>query len=635
MIPLNDSMFKDLVENITDYAIFLLDVHGIICSWNKGALKFKQYTAEEIVGRHFSVFYTPEDLEAEKPRKELEIAKERGRCEDEYWRVRKDGTRFWANVVITSIYDSKGVHIGYGKVTKDLTEKIQEEGSLRTYKLFIENVQDYAILLLDLQGLIISWNEGAKRIKQYMESEVIGKHFSMFFTEKDIEAGKPAKELMMAKTHGRTEDECWRVRKNGEKFWANVVVTAIHDKYGAHIGYGKVTKDLTQAKRTQALEESSKMKSEFLANMSHEIRTPMNGLISAATLLSETTLNLDQNDLIRIITQSSSSLLRVVNDILEFSKMERNTVQLFEETFELEMEIETILRKYRLVAPDLIVSLHLGVDVPRFVVGDPLRVRQIINNLVDNAVKFTSKGSVNVYVDCVRNPHPSDADFNLDIVLQFLVKDTGIGIAEEDLPRLFQPFSQLESSNHKRFQGTGLGLSICKYLAELMGGGITAESAEGKGSTFSFTVHVKRSLVVKDVQDKNVLVSQFPSARVLVVEDNSINRQVAIKILNKLGYKNIIIAEDGVDALQKFSQQNIDIILMDIQMPKMDGLEATCQIRRVNKIIPIIAMTANSMREDREICLRRGMTDYISKPIDFTILANIMNTSLKKTATRL
>ncbi|MEV4151151.1 PAS domain S-box protein [Amycolatopsis sp. NPDC049691] len=259
-----EDRFRLLVRSVQDYAIFLLDPEGRIASWNLGAERIKGWTAEEIIGRHFSVFYPPEEVAAGKPAWELEVATAEGRLEDEGWRVRKDGTRFWANVVITALFDEHHRLEGFGKVTRDMTERRTAEEALREseerFRLLVQNVQDYGIFMLDPGGHISSWNAGAERIKGWTAEEVIGRHFSVFYPPEEVAAGKPARELEVAARDGRLEDEGWRVRKDGTRFWANVVITALFDEHRRLQGFGKVTRDMTERRNAeQALRERRRL----------------------------------------------------------------------------------------------------------------------------------------------------------------------------------------------------------------------------------------------------------------------------------------------------------------------------------------------------------------------------------------
>ncbi|QQQ80109.1 PAS domain S-box protein [Saccharothrix sp. 6-C] len=253
--PPAEDAYRLLVESVVDYAIFMLDPTGRVISWNAGAERIKGYSAQDIIGRHFSLFYPPDDLAARKPWHELEVAAEVGRFEDEGWRLRKDGSRFWANVVITPLFEKSGRLRGFAKVTRDVTERMRAEEALRAseerFRLLVQGVLDYAIFMLDPTGRVISWNAGAERIKGYSAREIVGEHFSLFYPPEDLVARKPWRELEVAVDVGRFEDEGWRLRKDGTRFWANVVITALTDETGRLRGFAKVTRDMTERRRVE------------------------------------------------------------------------------------------------------------------------------------------------------------------------------------------------------------------------------------------------------------------------------------------------------------------------------------------------------------------------------------------------
>ncbi|KAJ3147714.1 hypothetical protein HDU86_007889 [Geranomyces michiganensis] len=597
----------------------------------------------------------------------------------------------------------------------DRTEHILREKSwerkmrsARMLQLLVNNIWDYAVFLLDTQGRVTTWNPGAQRLKQYEPGEIIGQHFSIFFTEEDIKASKPMQELDKARAEGMAEDEYWRVRKDGSRFWANVVISAVRDDSGELVGYAKVTRDLTERKLAEekviaAYEESAKVKSEFLANMSHELRTPMNGALAAAALLAETPLSDEQRSLVQLITESGTVLLRVVNDVLDFSKMEANQIQILPCPFSAVSVIDEVVRGYeRRMASGVFLYLEISPTppVPPNVFGDPLRFRQILCNLVDNAWKFTEKGSITVSVaytygvsGTIRNeeynqeakepggraermdrPYGSDerhapyrrlppTRLRTSIVnladppphamatkgqdpsqlgmLSLTVSDTGIGISDDLIGRLFQPFSQGDLSSKKRYQGTGLGLSISRKLAVLLGGDLSVQSIPGKGSTFRLELPFppatpqssEDNRSARDVSESRRVVR--PQSKILIAEDNDINQRVIRKILSHLGYENTTVVANGERALLALRKalaegEPFDVVLMDVQMPVMDGLECTAAVRADAALseLPIIAMTANALEGDRRKCLESGMDDYVSKPIDIKKLANALHTWL-------
>ncbi len=507
--------------------------------------------------------------------------------------------------------------------------------SSEVYKLAINAIKDYAIFFIDVNGRVRTWNPGAQAIKLYDASEIIGKHFSIFYTDEDKKANKPEWELETAQKYGRVEDENWRKRKDDTRFWANVVITPVYDHVGKLLGYVKVTRDLTERKMNEenivlAFQESTRLKSEFLANMSHEIRTPMNGLMSSVALLmeeGEEIVSSEQKELLRIIRQSGRSIVKLVNDILDYSKMESDRVYLVYDVFDVQNEMHEVIQNHKaLITGPIELVLEVKGTVPLLVKGDRLRFHQVLTNLVDNAIKFTLEGTVKVTADKVEETDD-------DVVLQFTVQDTGIGMEDEDVRQLFTPFSQLDQFSTKRYGGTGLGLVICKRLIALMKGKIWVESVLGEGSTFHFTISLKKQpAALQQKNEKRALTlgksnvrAMTPDVRILVAEDNVVNQKVAMRVLKRLGYQNITIVQNGSEAVELMQQDRFDLILMDIQMPVMDGIEATHRIRAMGKQIPIIALTANAVKGDAEKYISAGMNDYISKPIDIGLFATLLN----------
>jgi PAS domain S-box-containing protein len=485
-----------LVASIDDYAIFALDPEGYILSWNSGAKRLKGYDADEIIGKHFSIFYPPDQLARGFPTFELREAARVGRFEDEGLRVRKDGSRFWANVVITALRDPSGRLVGFGKVTRDLTERRRAEETLRLseerFRLLVQGVKDYAIFMLDAGGYIATWNAGAERIKGYSDGEIIGKHFSAFYTAEDLESGKPARELEIATDTGVYEEEGWRLRKDGTRFWASVVITALRKPDGTLAGFAKVTRDLTDRKVAQerafeaarqaaASDEANRAKSEFLAAMSHELRTPLNAIGGYTDLLTmgvRGSVTKEQLDDLQRIKRSQQHLLGIINDILNFSRMEAGQITYEYSTVSLSSAIESVGHMIEPQAAAKNVKLTVQSSPPDVVAwADKSKVEQILLNLLSNAVKFTSEGAVTL--DCALHDEQG---------VEITVTDTGVGIPSDQLERIFEPFVQVGPSNTLRHQGTGLGLAISRDLARAMGGDISVSSEIGKGSQFRLTL---------------------------------------------------------------------------------------------------------------------------------------------------
>ena len=457
----------------------------------------KGYAAEEIIGKHFSIFYPPAQIERGFPNFELREAARVGRFEDEGLRVRKDGTRFWANVVITALRGPAGELVGYGKVTRDLTERRRAEETLRLseerFRLLVQGVKDYAIFMLDPRGYISTWNAGAERIKGYTDGEILGKHFSVFYTPEDLEDGKPARELEIATATGVYEEEGWRIRKDGSRFWASVVITALRKPDGSLAGFAKVTRDLTDkraaqeraieaARQAAASDEANRAKSEFLAAMSHELRTPLNAIGGYTDLLSmgvRGPVTQEQLDDLQRIKRSQQHLLGIINDILNFSRMEAGQITYEYSTVPLSSVIESV---GHMIEPQMLtknLELAVGECPPDAVAwADKSKFEQILLNLLSNAVKFTNEGAVTVVCD----RHDEGR-------VGITVNDTGVGIPSDQLERIFEPFVQVgRSLTQGHSQGTGLGLAISRDLARGMGGDIVVSSELGKGSQFRVTL---------------------------------------------------------------------------------------------------------------------------------------------------
>lgn len=487
-----------LIHGVKDYAIFALDPGGVVVTWNMGAERAKGYSAEEIIGKHFSTFYTQEARDRKHPDFELVEAKKNGSYEEEGWRVRKDGSQFWAHVTITAIYDDDGNHIGFAKVTRDLTEKKQaiadnfeQERFIKqqeeAFRHIVNSVKDYAIFMLSPAGYVKTWNAGAQKIKGYTADEIIGKHFSIFYKEEAKAIKHPEFELKEAVKNGSYEEEGWRLRKDGTPFWASVTITAVIEN-GQLMGFVKVTRDLTEKRLfelqlAEARDEAvfaNQMKTKFVANITHEIRTPLGGIIGLSELIADNdALPADARDSGNKIFQASRNLLRLLNDLLDYAKLEAGKVELDETFYSVEDVVKDVigLLEPRATEKSLMVTSSISEDVPKEIFGDCTKVRQILLNLVQNSIKFTQEGGVEIAVEK-----------NVDEVV-FSVTDTGIGISDTIQARLFKPFTQ---GHDPSYGGTGLGLSICQQFVELMGGRIEMVSEQGQGTSVSFSLPLKR-----------------------------------------------------------------------------------------------------------------------------------------------
>jgi PAS domain S-box-containing protein len=488
-----EGLYRVLVESARDYAIFALDAAGHIITWNEGAERIKGYTRDEIVGQHFSVFYPPEDIAAGKPDRELADAIRDGRVEDEGWRIRKDGSAFWADVVITVLRDESGAVAGFAKITRDLTERRNAALALgrseEQLRLLVQSVRDYAIFRLDVNGRVASWNTGAEAIKGYRPDEIIGSHFSAFYTPEDVAAGKPARALGIAAETGIYADEGWRVRRDGTSFWASVVISPLRAADGTVIGYAKVTRDLTErraaqqraisdARRVGEAEAASRMKSEFLTVMSHELRTPINATIGYAQLIDAGiggSVTEQQRDYVARICTSQQHLLRIINDLLDYGRIAAKKITLDVSPVPMQFVVDAVLPMVEPQAATKGIELRCARSPSDVVVrADRIKAEQILLNLLSNAVKFTPAGG--------RISVTTSADGAWGRVA---VRDTGPGIPADKAEAIFEPFVQLGRSLASGHQGTGLGLAISRDLAREMGGDVEVETTPGAGATFT------------------------------------------------------------------------------------------------------------------------------------------------------
>ncbi|WP_207431813.1 PAS domain-containing sensor histidine kinase [Sabulibacter ruber] len=486
----SEERFRLLVEGVTDYAIFMLDPAGNIATWNKGAQNIKGYQASEIIGKYFSKFYSREAIQSGFPEYELKKAREDGRFEDEGWRYRKDGSAFWANVVITAIYNKKKELIGFSKITRDLTEKKKLEQQLfqtneelkeaeEKSRLLIDSVKDYAILMLNPEGYITSWNAGAERIKGYSPKEILGKHFSMFYPREAIEKNFPQYELATALKIGRFEDEGWRIRKDGTAFWANVVISPVFNSEHRLLGFAKVTRDLTERRRneelTQKNQELLRINNDldnFVYTASHDLKSPITNLEGLLTALKEDLGPdcLTHQDILGMMANSITTLRKVITDLSDVTKLQQD------KDSPVVVNLPELLEEVKETLSDKLQASNAQVKV-----GDMefhnLRytrknLRSLLFNLVSNAVK---------YADPQRTPEVVISTFSAptgEYVLS--VADNGLGIPAHQIDKIFAMYKRV----HDHVEGTGIGLYLVKKILENSGDRIEVESEVGKGTVF-------------------------------------------------------------------------------------------------------------------------------------------------------
>ena len=612
-LRLSEERFRMLVEGVRDYAIFLLDNSGHIASWNAGAQRIKRYSADEIIGKHFSIFYPQEARDRNWPEHELEEALRVGRFEDEGWRIRKDGTRFWANVVITPLRDRDGVHRGFSKITRDLTERRAQEEQLRQseerFRLLLEGVEDYAVYLIDPEGRVSSWNAGAARIMGYTADEIIGQSFERFYPPADVAAGMPAAELRAATLNRRAENRGWRVRKDGTRFWADVVVTSLYDDEGRLRGFAKVTRDLSERKRMEDLEEQGRHLTEFLAMLAHELRNPLAPIRNALGILSIVRDLPPQVAWCRdVIERQTAHLARLVDDLLDVSRITRGKLSMHTEA----MDVNGAVQRAVEAARPLIDSRKHSLDVrlapePVMVSGDMTRLIQVVLNLLNNAAKYTpERGRIDLTVG-------ADAR---DAVLT--VSDNGIGIAPELLDHVFDLFAQGERTLARTEGGLGIGLTLARRIVALHGGSINAKSeGAGKGSRFEVRLPLLRANAAGMTSVRPGPEREAGARRsVMVVDDNADAAESMAALLRTAGV-DVQIEHDGHAAVERIAASRPDIVLLDIGLPGLSGYEVARRLREhpEGHALRIYALTGYGQDEDRRRSLEAGFDGHIVKPV--------------------
>jgi PAS domain S-box-containing protein len=590
-------------------------------TWNLGAQRIKGYTPEEIIGRHFSIFYTREALESRWPQHELKVAAAEGRFEDESWRVKKDGSRFWANVVITALRDEAGKLLGFSKITRDLSERRMHEEALRQseerFRLLIEGVTDYALYMLDPEGVITSWNTGAERIKGYGREEIIGRHVSVFYSGEDIKAGRPWEELALARRTGRAEMEGWRLKKGGERFWARTVLTSLYDSDGRMRGFAKVTQDLSERRHIQDLEKAAQNVNEFIAMLAHELRNPLAPIRNAVHIMAQVPPGDPAQQMMRAtIDRQSAHLTRIVDDMLDIARITRGSLSIDHAQLDL---AEVVRHSVETTAPAIEAARHvLELDLPSeplMVWGDAQRLAQVLSNLLNNSARYTPPGgSIAVRARAEEN----------HAVVQ--VRDSGRGIEPDMIERIFDMFVQGRAPLQRIGGGLGVGLALARRLAELHGGTVEARS-EGVNRGSEFTLRLP--LGARDgAAQKPEQPARRPGVarRVLVVDDNVDAASMLDMLLRSLGHETRV-AHEGTAALRVAEEFRPDIVLLDIGMPGIDGYEVARRLRTLAKARPmrIVAVTGWGQEGDRERSREAGFDLHLVKPVDANELSRALN----------
>ncbi|CCF20616.1 Sensor protein [Pseudorhizobium banfieldiae] len=635
MTAIQDERYRLLVDAITDYAIYMLDPEGRISSWNPGAERFKGYREPEVLGHHFSRFYTPEDRARGLPATALHRAQTEGRFENEGWRVRKDGSRFWAHVIIDPIWSPSGSLLGFAKITRDLTERRQAELELKSseqkFQLLVQAVSDYAIYMLDPTGHITNWNSGAQRIKGYSADEIIGSHFSRFYTDEDRASGLPEFGLETARREGRFEKEGTRVRKDGSRFLAHVTIDAIRDETGELLGFAKVTHDITE--KVEAQNALNRAREELFQAQKMEAIGQLTGGIAH-----------DFNNLLMAILGSLEILKKRLPDDPSMMPLLDNAIQGADRGVAL---IQRMLAYSRRQDLDL-----AAVDIPSVVAGmmefvqrsvgaaiqiqtdfeeglpavltDAVQLETALLNLIVNARDATPNGGT-ITIGATRMQAQADlSEPRTPGLLRLSVSDTGEGMDEETLERAATPFFTTKGVG----KGTGLGLSMVQGLVEQSGGKLLIESRKGEGTTISLLLPLAHPTASSqpslEATPRQALPELPASLKILAVDDDALVLMNTTLMLEDLGHQ-VVEAFNGAQALEVLEKgERFDLVLTDHSMPKMTGAELAGRIHERWPSLPVVLATGYAELPSGE----GGKLPKLSKPFSQSQLAEILALAL-------
>ena len=617
-----------LIDSVHDYAIYMLDPNGIVVSWNSGAQRFKGYTASEIIGKPYSLFFTEEDRAEGRPRRALEIARAEGRYETEGWRVRKDGTRFWVNAIIDPIRDEAGSLVGFAKVTRDITERRMAQEALRQseerFRLLVQGVMDYAIFMLDPAGYITNWNTGARRMKGYDADEIVGQHFSRFYSEEDLAAGLPARALGVAKQEGRFEMEGWRVRKDGTRFWANVVIDAILNDGGDLVGFAKITRDITERRQMQTALEDARtalfqaQKMEALGQLTGGIAHDFNNLmqvIGGSLEVIELRLASGRSDVHQHLSATRTAVSRaaaMTQRLLAFARRQPLRPD-GTDLCALVGGMQALIER----------SVGEGIRVETILPGgawaalvDANQLESALLNLAINARDAMPEGG-RLSIE-VSNAHleevPANTAFNVkpgDYV-RLTVTDTGTGMPPDVLERAYEPFFTTKPIG----QGTGLGLSQLYGFVQQSGGCVRIDSAVGQGT--SVTIYLPRHHG-EVARPTDAPMPRPPSVNdrrtILVIEDEALVRMLLVESLAEQGYA-VLEAEDGDAALRALEDaDDIDLLVTDVGLPGINGRQIAEIARERCPRLKVLFMTGYAFNADGDEGHLGPNTDLLIKPV--------------------
>jgi len=598
---LGEERYRLLVDAITDYAIYMLDADGNIVSWNPGAQRFKGYEAWEILGEHFSRFYTNEDRLARLPERAIATAVREGRFESEGWRVRRDSTRFWAHVVMDPIWGRNGELLGFAKITRDLTERKAAEAKLqsseRQFQILVQGVTDYALYMLDPDGYVSNWNVGAERIKGYSAAEIVGQHFSQFYTDEDRQRGEPQNSLETARREGRMEKEGWRRRKDGSRFWAHVIIDAIHGEDGSILGFAKITRDITekletQKALTQAREElfqSQKMEAigQLTGGIAHDFNNLLMAIMGSLEILKKRLP--DDPGLAPLLDNAFQGAERgaaLTQRMLAFSRRQELNMQ----AVDLAMLVTGIMDFiHRSVGSATHIETRFPMELPR-IVTDQVQLESALLNLVVNARDAMANGGTITIAAEEFMAHEKTERLQPGRYVRLWVSDTGEGMDEETSASATTPFFTTKGVG----KGTGLGLSMVQGLTEQSGGKLTIDSQKGHGTTVSLFLPAAEPDECPQISETQMPpTTEMPNGNftVLAVDDDALVLMNTTLMLEDLGH-TVIEAYSGADALKELKAgAKIDIVITDHSMPRMTGSELAAAIRQEWPDLPVVLAT--------------------------------------------
>ncbi|MCK8656866.1 hybrid sensor histidine kinase/response regulator [Pseudomonas umsongensis] len=599
-----DRRLRLLIDAVVDYAIYMIDPDGIITSWNAGARRFKGYEEAEILGQHFSRFYTDDDRRAGLPQRALDTAIGEGRFEGEGWRVRKDGTHFWSHVVIDPIYDSTGTLLGFAKITRDLTDRKMAEETLKQseqqFRLLVQSVTDYAIYMLAPDGRVTNWNLGAQRIKGYLPEEVIGRHFSMFYTPEDQAAGLPAWALEVATREGRFENKGWRVRKDGTRFLAHVVVDPIRGDTGTLLGFAKITRDITEATQAQqALEQTREalfqaQKMQAIGQLSGGIAHDFNNLLTVILGNLEIVRKrlADDPKIVRLLDNATQGALRGVSltqRMLAFARKQELKSEPVD-LADLVQGISGLLRSS--LGPSVALEARFPAQIEP-VMADVNKLELAVLNLATNARDAMPNGGsivISAHAETLADQPQSSSTAGRYVCLS--ITDTGEGMDEATLASAMDPFFTTKGLG----KGTGLGLSMVHGYIEQLGGRFILKSRKNLGTTAELWLPVASAGSVPAVIVDEPAGPEVPRLCILVVDDDSLVLTSTCLLLEDLGHR-VITATSGDQGLELFEKNPaIDLVITDMAMPHMSGAQLADAIRTRKPGMPIILATGYADR---------------------------------------